>query len=247
MEDPVGMSWVRNSYTGAWLWLVSALNLSALLALLLFALVKIPATMYWVSDGVDVLWCIAVFVSIPVGIIALLILRRRTPWRTSGAADYYVRGSYIFLTIAWLCLAPISLFWGAIYIHIFDPWPFSMAQGPDNEKARNGFKRLLGVEPNASVHSIYYRVIAVRDASHFLRFNYSDPETLKRIIASHDLVALDAETRERKRLTYLSEDDTMARWWTAEEIGATPRVYVDRELYENFTHVPVSGSDKLCH
>jgi hypothetical protein len=235
MKKPVGRFWIKHLRGPLWLWLLSALNAAAVLALILFVLAKISVTMYWVSDGVVVLWCIAVFGLTPIGVGAVLILRRRTLKEQSLGPKYYARCSYIFLTVAWLCLAPISLFWGAIYIHLWEPWPLSLAQGPDNDRAMSGFKRLLGFHPDHSVHSIYYRVISFRDSSHFLRFNYSDQKILERIILSLDLVAMDADTRARRRITYLGEDDTMAHWWTAEEISSATKVYIDRHMGENFS------------
>jgi hypothetical protein len=71
-----------------------------------------------------------------------------------------------------------------------------------------------------------------------LRFSYSNPKTLERIIRSLDLVALDARARAQIRITYLGEDDTKAHWWAAEEISSTPKVYVARHMGEALSKPP---------
>ncbi len=59
-------------------WLLSGLNGAAALALVLFALQKIPATMYWVSDGIALLTIMAAFGLIPIGAAAVMVLGRWT-------------------------------------------------------------------------------------------------------------------------------------------------------------------------
>ena len=132
-------------------WLLSGLNGAAALALVLFALQKIPATMYWVSDGIALLTIMAAFGLIPIGAVAVKVLGRSTRAPRSPRQSLYARGSAVFLTIAWLCLLPVSVFWGAIFVHIWEPWPLSLAQGPDTERARDGYERVFGFAPDASV------------------------------------------------------------------------------------------------
>jgi hypothetical protein len=73
-------------------------------------------------------------------------------------------------------------------------------------------------------------VISVRDSSHFLRFGYAHPAEPQRIVNSQGLVALAPGLRARFRYTHLGEDDTLAGWWTGEDLGAAARVFVDPDL-----------------
>jgi hypothetical protein len=207
---------------------LSLLNIAAASALALYALAKVPATMYWVSSGLVVLWCMAVFLLIPPCTALAAMVGRRAA--LSVGRRRYLRWSYAFLAVAWLCLAPLSLFWGALFVHIWEPWPLSLAQGPDSDRAKAGFETLLGFEPDETIEEIYYRVISVRDSSHFLRFGYAHPAEPQRIVNSQGLVALAPDLRARFRYTHLGEDDTLAGWWTGEDLGAAARVFVDPEL-----------------
>ena len=220
------------------LWLLTGLNGAAALALVLFALQKIPATMYWVSDGVAVMTVMVASALVPVGAAAVVVLKRWAPEPPSRRRRVYGRSSAVFLTVAWLCLLPVSVFWGAIFVHIWEPWPLSLAQGPDTQRARDGFERVLGFAPDASVHEIYYRAYAVRDRSDFLRFGYADAMLLERIGRQFDLVELPPDDRALRRVTFLGEDDTHGSWWTPAMTSAAPTVYVDRRTRDYLVALP---------
>ena len=86
------------------LWILNGLNLLALTALVLFLLQKISATMYWVSSGFTVLTVIAAMLLIPLGALAMLVLRRWSGGPQARRGRIYFRCSYVFLFLAWLGL-----------------------------------------------------------------------------------------------------------------------------------------------
>ena len=216
------------------LWILNGLNLLALTALVLFLLQKISATMYWVSSGFAVLTVIVAMLLIPLGALAMLVLRRWSGGPQARRGKIYFRCSYVFLLLAWLGLSPIGTFWGAIFLHIWEPWPLSLAQGPDTERARDGFHRVFGFSPPESVHDIYYKGFALRDRSDYLRFSYGDPAVLQGIVESFDLVPLSDELRAAKRFTHLGEDDETAAWSAPEDLARAGEVYVNRALRDSF-------------
>jgi hypothetical protein len=216
------------------LWILTGLNLLALSALVLFLLQKISATMYWVSSGIAILAVIAAVLLIPLGCLALLILKRWSGPLLSAQGKIYFRSSTVFLLLAWLCLSPIGTFWGAIFLHIWEPWPLSLAQGPDTERARDGFRRVLGFAPPRNVHDIYYKGFALRDSSDYLRFGYGDPKVVEEIVQAFDLVPLSDDLRAAKRHTHLGKGDEPAAWWTAGQLERAGKVYVNRSLSEYF-------------
>jgi hypothetical protein len=131
------------------------------------------------------LLCPLVVLLVPLISIFLWIYNKTQKIRYADKIRRYVLGLRIAAITGWcLSLLP-GLFWGAILFHIFEPWPFSLSQGPDTVYAIEGFKKVLGFEPSAEIDQIFYKGYEIRDYDRYLRFHTCD-NAVEEIVV-HDL------------------------------------------------------------
>ena len=106
-------------------------------------------------EAIAVLCPLAVVVT-PVGLFAWWILFRRSARHDEDGRRWARRGlvvvSLLGLTVS---LLP-GLVFSTMWLHIFEPWPLSAEQGPDTERAVEGFKRVLGFDPPEDADMIFY-------------------------------------------------------------------------------------------
>ena len=184
----------------------------------------------WSSDRLlVVILAFLVFLGVPAGTFLVLLMgigRPRTPSRTTRL---YFRTSYALLVLGWISVLPTA----AIFLALTEPWPISLRHGPDTDNAKSGFKLLLGSAPPDSVNSIYFRSIGFVDSSSFLRFDFSDPEIIEKMVDRFDLkMAPEDATRPPKHYSIRARKDVTS-WWPADEVNATDLVYVDQVTYDD--------------
>lgn len=204
------------------LWLYHALNLAvALVWLDLFLELLSPARIPLADRGVP-LGLMGLFFVLPAALLVLWRVdrRRRAPYAPLRRA--YIVASRVFLGLSWLPTWPPILF----LLALLQPWPLTLAEGPDTEFARAGFERLFGRAPPPSVHGIHYRVEGPRDPTFFLRCEGVDP-------------ALLAEAVERLRLQAAGVgppvrawDGRRPSWWPDDESSGFDRVFTAGDGWE---------------
>ncbi len=209
------------------LWLLTGLNVLAGLALLVLAFDEFQSTRHLVDDGILILLIFATFLLVPVVSLAIYILGRKTPPITTPGWRIYRRLSVGFLVLCWLAIAAPALFWGAIVIAAREPWPLSLAQGPDTDRATSGVEKLFGAGPASAMSSVYLISFHLRDSSYFVRFDYRDPSVIDQIARTKNMVKVPISTRDDGRFDLRAYRDRL-RWWIPEDINRTDAIYVDR-------------------
>lgn len=159
------------------------------------------------------LLCPLVVVVTPVGLVAWWLLFRRGS--TVGDDDLRsVRRGLVIVSLLGLTISlPAGLLFGAMWIHIAEPWPLSIAQGPDTESSGAGYEKVMGDEPPKDVDGIFYKGYEIRDYQRFLRFSSCADSTR----------ALVLEGLERRPLAAASSFFVGERlsWWFSEADSST--------------------------
>ena len=124
-----------------------------------------------------------------------------------------------------------ALFWGALLLSATEPWPLSLRQGPDTAHARQGYERLFGFAPDASLSSLYFYSFNVRDASYYVRFRFDDAAVIDEIVQARDLVEAPDSARRDTRFDLRASSDHLS-WWPPETINAAESLFVDRRTGE---------------
>lgn len=207
--------------------LLTGLNLLVGTVLVLWALEKISATRYLVSDGLLVVLLLVTFLAVPPALGAFIWFGRRSALTLSSRLRLYTRLSLGFVSVGWLLIALPALFWGAIFLRAWEPWPLSLRQGPDTAYAKDGFEQLFGHPTSESLSSLYFYSFNVRDATYYVRFDYDDPAVIDTISQSRDLVRAPAEARADTRFDLRASDSHLG-WWPPDRINETQTIYVDR-------------------
>ena len=206
---------------------VTGLNLVVATVLALFALEKSAATRGLVSDGLLVVSILAAFLLVPPALGLLLWLGRRPGPPPSASLRFYTRASVGFVCVGWLLIALPALFWGAILLRAWEPWPLSLRHGPDTAYAREGFQELFAAPVPEGLSALHFYSFNVRDASYFVRFDYDDPAAIDLVVRSKDLVAVPTSARRDTRFDLRAHRSHLA-WWPPERINETQTIYVDR-------------------
>jgi hypothetical protein len=161
---------------------------------------------------------VSLFFLIPFSGIVLWFLNRRCRGGHSRPAKAYLVASRTLLVIAWLLSCLPTVLW----IGVTQPWPLTLRHGPDTEYSRQGFARLIGITPPASVSNIYYRADeGFLDSGYRLRFTCKDSSVVSHVAARLQLQATDNPT-----LGLLS---TTPKWW-AEKLQPKGILQYAREL-----------------
>ena len=156
-----------------------------------------------ISDHGFPLCFYSLFLAIPVAAFVLWVMNRRCRKDHSRTTRVYFGVSRVLFALVWLAsCAPV-----AIFVAIAQPWPLSLRQGPDTAYAKQGFEKLIGIPPPASVSAIYYRADeGWLDSGYRLRFTCHDPSVVIQIAQRLQL----QESGEMK--AGLGSRDV--RWWS---------------------------------
>jgi len=206
---------------------LTGLNLLVGTVLVLFALEKSAAGRGLVSDGLLVLLILAAFLLVPPALALAFWLGRRPGPALSARLRLYAGASFGFVCAGWLLIALPALFWGALFLRAWEPWPLSLRQGPDTAAARQGFEELFAAPVPESLSALYFYSFNVRDASYYVRFDYDDPAAIDLIVRSKDLVAVPASARRDMRFDLRAHPSHLS-WWPLERINETQVIFVDR-------------------
>ena len=207
------------------LWLLTELNAGAAVTLLFVALDRSPATRIAIADYGAFYGSLLLFVLVPLGFLGVLLLTFVSRRRSSKGWWIYVAASSLFLAFAWFQTTIPATF----LIHIWQPWPLSLKQGPDTDYARDGYTKILGRAPPTEVSEIYYRGLAIMgESDDYLRFRYRHPALIEKIVAQFDLIEVTAEERKGALVGFVQVFRDPMSWWPAERINNTDRVFVDR-------------------
>ncbi|NNE83184.1 MAG: hypothetical protein HKN28_04360, partial [Alphaproteobacteria bacterium] len=204
--------------------LLTGLNILAGSALLILAFDEFQVTRGLVDDGILLMLILATFILVPIVSVALYILGRKSPPITTPGWRIYKRLSIGFLTLCWLAITGPALFWGAIIIAAREPWPLSLAQGPDTERSREGVERLFGADAARAMSSVYLISFHLRDGSYFVRFDYRDPDVIDQIAETKDMVKIPLTARDDGRFDLRAYRDRL-RWGVPEDINGSDAIY----------------------
>ena len=96
-------------------------------------------------------------------------------FRESGT----VRASRLITYVSWAGSAAVIVMALAVY----QPWPFSLREGPDTEWARGGFEQTFAFAPPASVEELYCRRVSFWQSKEiYAKFTYGDDRITARIL-----------------------------------------------------------------
>ena len=212
-------------------WLLTGLNILAGVAALRFVLDDVLAMRRLVDEGVMVLLIFTVFLLVPLIVLVVYLLDRRGASVRTRTQRIYARLSVAFLAVCWLVTAPPALFWGTLIIAAREPWPLSLAQGPDTERARAGVVSRFGADAAGAMSSVYLYSSSFRDSSYFARFAYADPGVIEQVADRKDLVRVPIATRNDRRFDVRAHQNRWS-WWDPDEINRSDTLYVDRPTSE---------------
>ena len=215
-------------------WLLTGLNALAGVAALRFVLDDILVVRSLLDEGILVTMVFSVFLLTPVLLLAVYFLGQRTPVTRTRNQKVYTRLSVVFVTVCWLVTAPPAVFWGALIIAAREPWPLSLAQGPDTERAQTGVAKLFGTDIAAAMSSVYFYSFNVRDSSYFVRFAFTDPGVIERIARGKDLVKVPVGMLSNARYDVRAYRNRLT-WWHPDEINCADTLYVDRPTSEKMS------------
>ncbi len=216
------------------IWLLTGLNVLAGVTVLLFVFDEFSATRGLIDDGVLLVLVFAAFLLVPILLIAVYILGRDQSSSRTRGQRFYARLSVVYVAICWLVVAAPALFWGALIIAAREPWPLSLAQGPDTERARTGVENLFGADAAAAMSSVYVYSFHVRDSSYFVRFAYAEPGVINQIADQKDLVSVPLAMRNNARYDVRATWNRWS-WWDPDEINRADALYVDRPTGEKMS------------
>ena len=139
---------------------------------LLLALVAVAsaATVVFQSKYMGLVSPVVIFL-LPLISWLLWAIRKVRGITFSGRLQRYLLGFRIAVMTGWgISLLP-GLFWSAVFFHIYEPWPFSLKQGPDTAYAEEGLVEVLAFNQEAEISQVYYKGYDLRGQDRYLRFN----------------------------------------------------------------------------
>lgn len=152
---------------------------------LLFALIAVVgAAMVFIQTKYAVLPCLIVVFLLPLMSLLLWIFRKKRGIAYSGTLRRYIIGFRVAIVTGWCVSLLPGLFWGAIFFHIYEPWPFSLNQGPDTEYSEEGFLKVLGFNLGAEINQVFYKGYEIRDYDRYLRFSTCNKEIEDKVVVN---------------------------------------------------------------
>jgi len=183
-----------------------------------------------------------VLVAIPCGGLCLFLLRSNHTSRLNHKLRRYIVFSKIWLTFGWLVSVFPGLIWGSLWLSLYDPWPFSLAQGPDTDHAGQGFNRIMGFQPDTKFTNMFYKGYGFRDSEEYLRFDCSDAAAVETFISDRKLHRMTESSEASQnigvavaRLSWWLDADTsrtMERWK-----GPLAKLWFDRRNCRVYIYV----------
>jgi hypothetical protein len=104
-----------------------------------------------------------------------------------------------------------GLFWGGILFHIYEPWPFSLTQGPDTAYAEEGLQKVLGLSIGNEISQMYYKGYDIRDQDRYLRFKSCSQTVKNRVITDLE------KARSEENVPSFHLNTRLSWWFTASE------------------------------
>ena len=90
-----------------------------------------------------------------------------------------VWASRLITHVSWAGSAAVIV----VALAAFQPWPFSLREGPDTDWAREGFEQTFGFAAPASVEKLYCRRVSFWQSRQvYSKFTYTDPGVAERIL-----------------------------------------------------------------
>ncbi|MGV7220956.1 MAG: hypothetical protein ACQ9MH_05500 [Nitrospinales bacterium] len=117
------------------------------------------------------LLCPIVVLFVPIIILCLWLNKKFRGISYSEKIQKYILKLRILVIAGWLVSFIPGVGFAAIYFHIYDPWPFSMEQGPDTPYATEGFRKSLGFKMSSEVAEVFFKGYEIRDFDYYLRFH----------------------------------------------------------------------------
>ena len=156
-----------------------------------------------ISDHGFPLCFFSLFLIIPMATAALWMTNRKCRKEHSRAMRFYFGVSRMLFAVVWLAsCVPITF-----YAAIIQPWPLTLRHGPDTDYARQGFERLIGFPPPASISNIYYRADeGFRDSGYRLRFRCYDGAIVTQVLTRLQLQQTNNPT--------MGLHSRSPKWWT---------------------------------
>ena len=209
----------------------SVLVVLAAMALLLMMLVSSEALFIFVFAAAVPY----VFFGVPAVGALIANLLKGQPDAELFYKDRWVWVSRLLTSLSWVISAVVI----ALAVAVFQPWPFSLREGPDTEWSRSGFETTFGFPAPESVTELYYRKFSFWQSQEvYVKFQYRDPAVVDEIMKS-----LQIEEVERPRTYTVIQRHFRSRWLrenkpASEKItecyespwvsGGRPFVWIDR-------------------
>jgi hypothetical protein len=151
--------------------------------------------------------------------VALFVAWRLRDRRAAVRLSLAIAGGVGTACLIWA--VTVGLFLGAL----FEPWPFSLRQGPDTAFSRACFADLAGGTPPEDVTGIYCRREWGFGGDDILsiRFAYRRAETIEAIVTTFQRVPASG----RDEVRYLSGPG----WWPAKDMLQAGEVYQRRRAF----------------
>lgn len=194
--------------------LAADVKLSFILHLFLALLAVAGAAAAIFQTELLALLCPIVVFLLPLLALLMWIFRKIRGIRYTGKLRRYFLGFRIAAITGWCISLLPGLFWGAILFHIFEPWPFSLRQGPDTAYAEAGLNTVLGFRPETEISQIYYKGYEIRDFDRYLRFSACSKALEDKIV-----LALKKEQSGKKPPSF-HLNSRLPWWFTAPEAAA---------------------------
>ena len=120
--------------------------------------------------------------------------------------DRLVWVSRVLTSFSWVTSAVVM----ALAVAVFQPWPFSLREGPDTEWSRSGFEATFGFPAPDSVTELYYRKFSFWQSEEvYVKFQFREPAVVDEIMES-----LRMEASDRPRNYAVIRDHFQDRWLT---------------------------------
>ncbi len=120
--------------------------------------------------------------------------------------DRWVWVSRLLTSFSWVISAVVI----ALAVAVFQPWPFSLREGPDTERSRSGFEATFGFAAPESVTELYYRKFSFRQSQEvYVKFQFREPAVVDEIMES-----LRMEESDRPQTYAVIRDHFRDRWLT---------------------------------
>ena len=121
------------------------------------------------------------FFGVPAVGALIASLLSRQPDAELFQKDRWVWVSRVLTSFSWVTSAVVM----TLAVAVFQPWPFSLREGPDTEWSRSGFEATFGFPAPESVTKLYCRKFSFRQSQDVhIKFRFRDPAVVDEIMQS---------------------------------------------------------------